>query len=231
MKKRVVLIMLSIVMFALLGCQGSNPDAENIDNDALRFKIEHEVLNGEASPDNPERIFKEMYIPEDNPFRYVEYDEIIELLEDGTGIIYLGFPTCPWCRNFVPVLVEAAIEFGVEEILYRDILDDRNILELEDGEIVEVRAGDTGYYQLLEALGDIAPEYTGLDDDSIRRIFVPTLIFVKDGEVINFQESLPSFQERVSGEELGGWLPMNDEEIAELTAIFMTYFGILFGNE
>ena len=240
------------VLIGLVGCQttdpepvedeteidapeGENGDSEtepsgDITDDALAFKIEHEELNGVPHPDNPDRIFKDMYVPENNPFRYVEFDEIIEVLENGTGVIYFGFPTCPWCRNLVPVLTDATIAFGVEDILYRNVWYDRNILELEGDEIVEVRAGHPGYYQVLEILGDHAPEYRGLEDDSIRRIFVPAVVFVQEGEIISYYENLPAFQDRVDEEELGGWLPMNEDEVEELTQIFMAYFERLFGH-
>ena len=44
-------------------------------------------------------------------------EEIFDIL-DGTGIIYFGFPECPWCRNAVPVLLDAAEEVGIEKIYY-----------------------------------------------------------------------------------------------------------------
>ena len=232
------MFMLMAVTLILAGCVSSGSgstvisgsDSETI-SDALAFKLEHEELNGVPNPNNPELIFKDMYIPENNPFRYAELYEIVQLLENnGTGVVYLGFPICPWCRSFVPVLTNTAIEYGVREILYRNILEDRNILELEDGVIYETRAGHPEYYRLLELLGDLAPAYTGLEDDSFRRVFVPALLFIKDGEVIRYQGALASFQERVSTEELGGWLQKNEEEIEELSQIFSDYFEKLFEN-
>ena len=253
LKKMTFLALMGVVLIALVACSNDNDPTEYVPSDdvteiesdpsentaqtpsadALAFKAEHENLNGEPHPDNPDGILKDVYIPENNPFRYVEYDEIIALLEDGTGIIYFGFPICPWCRNLVPVLTDAAIEFGVDDILYRNVLDDRNLLELEDGEIVETRAGNPGYYQVLEMLGDLVPEYRGLEDESLRRIFVPAIIFVKDGEVISYFENLPAFHARVhdEDEEATAWDPMNEDEIEELRQIFMDYFEILFGGE
>ena len=209
----------------------AEPPLANI-ADALRFKAEHEDLNGVVpNPDFPERVFRDMYIPLDVPFRYVEYDEIIQLFEtNGSGVVYLSFPICPWCRTFIPVLIDAAREFGVYEILYRDVLDDRNILELRDGVIHEVRAGHPGYYRLLELLGDFAPEYTGLNDPTIRRTFVPALIFIRNGEIIRYQGVLASFLERATDNGLGGWQEMNDDEVYELTQIFMDYFRKVFGD-
>jgi len=235
MKKQSILMaigMSALVLFGLSGCQ-TDDDVNEPTADALAFVAEHEDLNGLPHPDNPDLIFKDMYVSEDNPFRYVEFDEIIELLENGTGIVYFGFPNCPWCRNLVPVLTDAAIDFGVEDILYRNVWEDRNILELEDDEIVEVRAGHSGYYQVLEILGDLAPAYRGLEDESIRRIFVPAVVFVRDGEIISYFQNLPSFQQRVEDEndDTTAWDPMTEADIEELTQIFIAYFEQVFGND
>jgi len=232
-KKLIFLTFVGVFALVLVACNGYEDETETDQQteygDALAFKLEHEELNGEPNPNNPEVTFKDMYVSENNPFRYVEYDEIIELLEGGTGIIYFGFPICPWCRNLVPVLTDAAIEFGVEEIMYRNVLYDRNLLELEDGEIVETRAGHPGYYQVLEILGDLVPVYTDLEDESIRRIFVPAVVFVKDGEVISYFQNLPTFHNRVNEDELTtAWDSMNEDEIEELTQIFINYFEIIF---
>ena len=232
MKKNLMIIILGIATVFLLGSVGCEATDDESSEDALAFKAEHEDLNGEPHPDNPDHLLKDMYIPENNPFRYATYDEIVDLLEDGTGIVYFGFPICPWCRNLVPVLTNAAIDFGVTDILYRDVLDDRNILELEDDEIVEIRAGHSGYYEVLEILGDLVPEYRGLYDDSIRRIFVPAIVFVRDGEIISYFTNLPAFEDRVHNEEdpITAWDSMNEDEIEELTQIFMSYFEQVFGD-
>ena len=199
--------------------------------DAILFKIEHETLNNMPSTHNEEFIFQEMYIPEINPFVLAEWDEINDLIENGTGVVFLSFPNCPWCRSFIPVLIDAAVDFGVTEILYRNILDCRNILTLEDGVLTESREGQPGYYRLLELLDQHAPVYDGLEDDTIRRVFVPALIFVEDGEVIHYQGALQSFRDRVQDTDLGGWQWMNDDEADELTSILVTYFSRVFGSD
>jgi len=226
-----ILIILLIAIFKVMGCASAGQEEELvISPDSLLFIIEHEELNGLADPSNPNLIFLDMYIPANNPIRYAEFGEINHLLENGTGIIYLGFPSCPWCRNLVPVLIDAALEFGVEEILYRNILYDRNILVLQDGEVAKIRAGHPGYYQLLEILGEHAPAYAGLNDESIRRVFVPSVIFAKDGEIIGIVQSLDAFRIRVSEDALGAWLPMDEDEVNELTKIFNDFFEKLFGD-
>ena len=47
-------------------------------------------------------------VQEYNVFTYRSEDEIIKILEHGTGIVYLGFPECPWCQAYVKYLNETA---------------------------------------------------------------------------------------------------------------------------
>ena len=234
MKKRIIVISVIVLLLIIGVIVYSVKEDKNMNKneDAIAFKLEHEELNGLVHPNNSERVHKDMYIPEDNPFVFSTFDEIIDLLENnGTGVVYLGFPICPWCRNLVPVLTDAAIEFGVEEIMYRNILEDRNLLELDnDGNIVELEAGNPGYYRLMELLGDHVPVYRDLEDDSIRRIYVPAVIFIKDGEVVRYFQNLASFEERVPNEPLGSFTPMNEEEQRELKEIFLNYFSIIFNR-
>ena len=59
----------------------------------------------------------------DNVFVYRTPEQIINILEKGTGIVYLGFPECPWCTAYVPYLNEIAKEKEVEKIYYLNIYD------------------------------------------------------------------------------------------------------------
>ena len=61
----------------------------------------------------------------DNVFVYRTPEQIINILEKGTGIVYLGFPECPWCTAYVPYLNEIAKEKEVEKIYYLNILEER----------------------------------------------------------------------------------------------------------
>jgi hypothetical protein len=47
------------------------------------------------------------------------------------------------------------------------------------------RTGTDEYYELLGKLGAaFTREYTGLNNPSIRRIYLPTVVFVKDGKIL-----------------------------------------------
>lgn len=73
----------------------------NKDSDSIRFKKEYESLNAQEK-------YIDVKIPKDNNVQYASFDDVMDVLNSGTGIIYFGFPECPWCRNALPVLLKAA---------------------------------------------------------------------------------------------------------------------------
>ena len=124
MKKFIYLILSA---FLLLGCVK--------EDDAFRFKKEYESLNGKENDKG--RDYVNIQIPDENPMVYADLDTILKVIETE-GIIYFGFDECPWCRNALPVLIEAANEKEVEKIYYYDIKDIRDTLTLnEDGTVFE----------------------------------------------------------------------------------------------
>lgn len=117
--------------------------------------------------------FKEEYsnVSEDNVFVYRTDKEIIDILKHGTGIVYLGFPECPWCQAYVSYLDEVAKETKIEKIYYLNIL--------------EIRKNNTREYQEIVSLLD---NYLSYDEEGKKRIYVPAIVAVKEGEIIGFDD-------------------------------------------
>ena len=159
---------------------------------ASRFKLEYESLNGQKTYDG--REYMEVNINNDNKIVYADYKTIFDVL-DGTGVIYFGFPECPWCRNAVPILLEAAEESGIEQIYYLNNHDDRDTKVLKDGEVITEKEGTSNYNKLLEKLEDKASVYEGLEDETIKRLCYPTVVFVKNGEITDYIEGTVESQE------------------------------------
>ena len=42
-------------------------------------------------------------VTKENIFVYKTKEEILNILEHGTGIVYFGYPECPWCMAYVPL--------------------------------------------------------------------------------------------------------------------------------
>ena len=106
-------------------------------------------------------------VSKDNIFVYRSKDEIINILEHGTGIVYLGYPECPWCMAYVPLLNEIAKNEGIEKIYYYNIREDRK--------------NNTEFYQKVVS---ILNDYLNYDEEGKKRIFVPNVTFVKEGKII-----------------------------------------------
>lgn len=118
---------------------------------------------------NEGKKFHEEYskVDEDNIFVYKNIAEIINILERGTGIIYLGFPECPWCQEYVVYINEMAKSYNVKEIYYYNIKEARN--------------NNTDNYQKIVSL---LSDYLPYDDSLNKRVYVPNITFVKNGKII-----------------------------------------------
>lgn len=106
-------------------------------------------------------------VGEDNVFVYRDVEDVIKLLEHGTGVVYLGFPECPWCQAYAKYLNEVAKEVGVDKIYYYNILEDRS--------------NNTENYQKIVS---ILKEHLQYDEEGNSRVFVPNVSFHVNGEIV-----------------------------------------------
>ena len=118
-----------------------------------------------------ERFAKEYDFTVNNVFVYRNLDEINKILENGTGVVYLGFPECPWCKGYVPYLNEVAINEHLDKIYYFNILNDR-------------KNNTSGYKKTIELLND----YLKYDNEGNKRIYVPAVIAVNNGKIVGFDD-------------------------------------------
>lgn len=130
-------------------------------------------------------------------------DKLVEKIEnDESFIIMLGFPTCPWCQALMPVLDECAMNKDYHNVYYCDLKDMRDNVESSNKE----------YYNYLYTYASIAL------DTSKDRINAPTLLAIKDGDLVGFN------LDTVSGHVLSesGILPeLTDTQKVELTNIII----------
>lgn len=149
--KNKLLLVISIVLIALLfGCTKENTKDET---DAKKFAKEYTKLTS------------------DNYFVYKNDEEIIKILEHGTGIVFVGFPECPWCQAYAPILNEVADIEGLEKIYYYNILEDR-------------KNNTEPYKKIVSILSD----YLRYNEEGNKRIYVPAVIAVKEGEIVGFDD-------------------------------------------
>ena len=212
MKKILYGVVIILCVFLVSGC-GKETDAE-------KFKKEYEALNGQIIG-NTKYEYPKVEINKRNAIKYASYDEVLKLLTDGTGVIYLGYESCPWCRSAVPTLLEAADEVGIEEILYINMKEERDQIKVkEDGSLEVISEGTEGYKKLLTRLDPILDEYM-LEDvhgnpvsANENSIFVPLVVFVREGEIVSYHlDTVPSQKNPFDG--------LNDEQKNELMDIYV----------
>lgn len=113
--------------------------------------------------------FKKEYpnAAEDNPFVYKSASEVVSLLENGSGLVYFGFPECPWCQKYVSYLEEVANEENLNQIYYLNVR--------------QIRQDNTAEYRRIV---DLMKDHLDKDDNGNPRIFVPDIIALEEGKII-----------------------------------------------
>lgn len=159
MKKKKIIIISSIVVLLLITLLvlflvfKKNKINKNIDEEKVKFAEEYKTTK-------------------DNVFTYRTIEEINKIIKNGTGLIFLGFPNCPWCRGYVPIINEVAKKEGLEKIYYFNIYEDR-------------KNNTEEYQEMVKLLKD----FLRYDDEGSERIYAPSLIAVKNGKVVEFDDT------------------------------------------
>lgn len=155
-----ILIIVGVLVFisVMIGLLNGQTKKENKQTDSDKFAKEYKLVDKE---DN--NI--------DNVFVYRSMDEIIKILKNGTGIVYLGFPECPWCSEYVKYLNEVAKDKKLEKIYYKNILNER-------------KDNTEKYQEIVKLLKDNLQ----FDEEGNKRIYVPAVIAVKDGKIVGFDD-------------------------------------------
>lgn len=152
-------------------------------------------------------LFAEEYeIDYNNVFVYKNAEEIIKILEHGTGIVYLGFPECPWCKAYVKYLNEVAIEEGVEKIYYFNILEDR-------------KNNTKNYQKIISLLNDNLM----YDEEGNKRIYVPDVSFVLNGKIIFHDNETSVITTNITPDEY--WTGLKVEDLKEKLRTHMKQFS------
>lgn len=197
--------------------------------DEKKFKEEYESLNGTTRSNGIKN--KEISIMEDNNIKYLTLSEAVEMLDNGSGIIYFGFAACPWCRNAVPVLLNAMDSSSLDTIYYVNVRpDDDPTQDIRDTYVLnsknkakKSKDADPAYYNILTALANDLDDYVLTTDTGKKvntgekRLSAPTVVAVKDGIIVGFHEGTIEGHEK----DENGVLPdLTKDEETELLNIY-----------
>ena len=146
----IIVILVAIIIFLLVG---NKNEEQTVKSNAEKFSEEYTLVD------------------KDNKFRYANIDEVIDTLEDGTGVVYLGFPECKWCQQYTVYLNELAKDRNIPEIMYYNIREDR-------------QDNTKNYQTIVNLLKDYLPE----DEEGNPRVYVPAVIFMSNGKILGFDD-------------------------------------------
>lgn len=138
----------------------------SVETEAVRFGMEYPMVG------------------DNNVFVYGSVEEIIDVLENGTGVVFLSFPSCPWCQAYAPFLNEVAVDLGIDKIIYYDLYEDR--------------VNNSDEYQKIVS---ILNEHLELDTTGRPRVYVPDVTVVKNGEIIGHDNETSTISGDVTPDE------------------------------
>lgn len=218
-KDQKILVVIILVLVIIAGAFGvyaykhkDEKSCKTEETDAIKFKREYEEFN-DKNYDNGKPYFN-VSLSNKNLFKYISEEKAVKFLSEGTGVIYFGFPQCPWCRTLVPYLEEAGEKYGLDQIYYLNIREIRDSYKVENKKAVIDQEGTASYYELLKALDEYLEDYNITDekgkkyDTGVKRLYAPTTVAVKDGKIVGFNEGTVDSQEK--------FVPLTDEEANEL---------------
>lgn len=172
-----------------------------ITNDSLKFKKEFEANNDKKNKVN-------IAIKNYSTVTYSSYEEIFKKLEsDESYILFFASSTDENSRIMASVLVDKALTLK-EDIYYLDISNDMDTKELtKDGKIKTIKKGSGNYYELVKKLNGYLPAYKELNDDTVKRIYLPAVVFIQKGKikkVVNIPDEISErkYNQTLSSEEI-----------------------------
>ena len=146
MKKLLILLFISLII--VTGCSSIKVRNKSQMNDSEKFSVEYNVLKN-------------------NPFKYARVHDVIDLLNDGTGIVYFADSDDEKSLYYTELILDTLNSSELGEIYYYN---PSNIKE----------NNTKNYKEIVNILKDYLPE----DDDSNPYLDIPNLFFVKEGKII-----------------------------------------------
>ena len=220
LKKKYILIGIIIVILLIIGIiifTQKNIGLFVEIGDETKFRDEYEVLNNQKTSDN--KYYPKVELSSNN-VKYLTIEETIDILKNGSGVIYIGYAECLYCRSAIQVLVDTAKDEELEHIYYLDISSLWDLKEIEDNNIVTKVEAHEKYNTLLEELGDELLEPYILTnnvgekiDTNEKRVVAPSVLFVVDGEIVSYNLGTLFSQD-------DPYQVLNDDQVKGLSEIY-----------
>lgn len=136
--------------------------------------------------DTEAKKFHALYnlVSSDNLYVFSDATDVLNIINGRSGIILMGFPSNKWTNNYAKILNDTAKELGVDKIYYYDFLKDRD--------------ESNGTYETIVNKLNI---YVTVDDEGTKDLHAPTVLIVKNGEIIGYFDEASSMKGIVTPED------------------------------
>jgi hypothetical protein len=141
-------------------------------------------------------------VDENNIYKYVNNTEARTQINSGNTIVFFGTKNNEWVNYYAKILNDAAKDAGIAQIYYYDFISDRD--------------SKNGTYQsIVNSLSN----YLVKNDEDKYDIYAPTLVVIKNKEVIYFDDQTSLIHGKTTPKEY--W---NDYKTNEVKATLKTVF-------
>lgn len=123
-------------------------------------------------------------ISKNNLFVYAKEYEILDILNGKSGILFLGFPSNIWSHYYADYLNEICFLNHIDKIYYYDFKKDREM-------------NSRMYLNITNKLTD----YLYTSDMKSMDLFAPTILVVKNGEILYFNDEISKLKGNITPEE------------------------------
>ena len=171
-----VIIAFVLVLAGVVGFLAFKKEKEQPKPKVSRFKEEYEKLNGVVNEDG--YTYPTVDIDVNYTVEYLTGQGVLDILGKD-GVIYFGTATSFDCRNTVSSLIKAADSLSIDKIYYYDT-------ENFDQTTEE-------YFEILDKIDPVLKKEEKVDEFGekvatvSRELLVPTIVIVKDGEIVDYQ--------------------------------------------
>ena len=140
--------------------------------------------------DDPGHFFQPVAFPPQGQVRLITAEQVLELQD---GIVFFGYPTCPWCRNTLPLVLETVNELG-HPLYYCQLDLYRDEYEIQNSSLVCTTPAGAGYPELLAKLANYLEDYVLTDPQGNslpvgeKRLYAPSVVVFQDSRATGFWE-------------------------------------------
>lgn len=148
-------------------------------------------------------------LDEENALEVIAKEDLKDFIEHGTGILFLGYPACPWCQSYLPIL-DAVLKAEETTAYYYNIREDKDNDRDFYNEVAQL---------LIDKNATNQDDIVQYDNDGKMVIYMPLTLFIEHGGIKQYNgETNTLDSDEIAPEDY--W---TDEKVEALKETLTTY--------